>query len=532
MQTIRTRRQVLVMAALAALILLGAVMRIGACWKGYPELQGADESIVVNQAIGLLERRSFEADTYSWPAHLLVKACAVIFEVYSQLRFGQPAVEIYALNPASFYVLARGFSALLGTLMIPLAWWICEMVKKGSGLWGAALITFFSVYIEHSGYDTPDVPMAFFTLLAIALAIRYLDKATWGRLTALCICVGAGITVKYTGALACLLVAAVVCIRAWETRSVKLFFLGGIFSVSVVFLTFFLLAPNLVTNWQHTLWQLGIEARGDYGAVPFLIKLRDYALTWINAGPGVEGVLLAAAGTVWLIRGWKSRYLPLFLGFVYWICLSVMGMWWVRWGTPFYTAPLLLAAVGLSACTDLVRAALADKTRARKALVKPVLAGLLSLAVLAGTVSTGLLAWARCLAPQTILVSADWCRENGVAESDSLYNGYTAFAINWHANLGCTVDESGSLVTPEGKEDAHYALISKLYEGYFGDPSLADAAAGYQYIFDNWTLVCTIEEWAPSSPLACVNTGCSLARIVWLAQGGVAGDPIRIYQRV
>lgn len=531
MQIVRDRRRMLVLIVLAALMLLGAVMRITACWKGYPELQGADESIVVNQAIGLLERHSFEADTYSWPAHLLVKASAVIFEVYSQLRFGQSAVEIYALNPASFYVLARGFCALLGTLMIPLAWWICETVKKGSGLWGAALFTFFSVYIEHSGYDTPDVPMAFFTLLAAALAIRYLDKPTWGRLTALCICVGAGITVKYTGALACLLIAAVVCIQAWNTRSVKLFVLGGMFSVAVVFLTFFFLAPNLITNWERTTWQLGIEARGAYGLQPFLIKLKDYARTWIDAGPGVEGVALAVVGAVWVFRHWKARYLPMFLGFVYWICLSVMGMWWVRWGTPFYTAPLLLAGIGLSACTDWVRGALADHARGLRALAKPVLAGLLGLIVLAGTVSTGLLEWARCAAPQTILVSADWCRENGVTEQDSLYNGYTAFAINWAAELGCSVDENGELVTPEGKENARYALISSLYERFVGNPELPDASAGYEYIFDNWTLLHTIEEWAPSSSFACVNTGYSLARIAWLVQGGVAGDPIRIYER-
>lgn len=531
MQTVRTRRRVLVLVVLAALILLGAVMRIAACWKGYPELQGADESIVVNQAIKLLESHSLQVDFYDWPAHLLIKACAVIFEVYSQLRFGQSAVEIYALNPASFYVLARGFTALLGTLMIPLAWWICENVKKGAGLWGAALFTFFSVYVEHSGYDTTDVPLAFFTLLTIALAIRYLDKATWGRLAALCICVGAGISVKYTGALACLLIAVVVCIQAWNTRSVKLFFLGGMFSVAVVLFAFFVLAPNLVINWQRTFWQLGVEARGDYGLTAFLTKLRDYLLTWINAGPGVEGILLAAAGTVWLIRRWKIRYLPLFLGFAYWLALSAMGMWWVRWGTPFYTAPLLLAAVGLSACTDLVHAALADKARGLKALAKPVLAGLLGLVVLAGTVSTGLLAFARCLAPQTILVSADWCRENGVAESDCLYNGYTAFAVNWAAELGCSVDEAGNLVTPEGKENAQYALISTLYKRFVDNPDLPDAAAGYQYIFDNWTLIHTIEEWAPSSSFACVNTGYSLARIAWLARGGVAGDPIRIYQR-
>lgn len=361
MQILKDRRRLLILAALAALILVGAAARITACWKGYPDLRGADESIVVVQAIGLLERHSFEADTYSWPAHLLVKASAAIFEVYSQLRFGQPAVEIYALNPNSFYVLARGFTALLGTLMIPLAFWICETVKRGAGLWGAALFTFFSVYIEHSGYDTPDVPMAFFTLLTVALAIRYLDKATWGRLAALCICVGAGITVKYTGALGCLLIAAVVIVQAWRDRSPRLFVLGGLFSVGLVFLAFFLLAPNLVTNAERTLWQLGIEARGEYGLLPFLTKLRDYVLTWIDAGPGLEGLVLAAVGAVWLGRRWQARYLPLFLGFVYWVALSAMGLWWVRWGTPFYTAPLLLAAVGGSACFDMARAALAGR---------------------------------------------------------------------------------------------------------------------------------------------------------------------------
>lgn len=527
----RDRRRLLVLIALAALILLGGVMRISACWKGYPILQGADESIVVNQAISLLERHSLLVEFYDWPAHLLIKACALIFEAYSQLRFGQPAVAIYPLNPASFYVLARSFTALLGVLMIPLAFWICETVKKGAGLFGAAAFAFFGVYVEHSGYDTTDVPLAFFTLLTIALAIRYLDKATWGRLAALCVCVGVGITVKYTGALACLLIAVVVCVEAWRTRRPRLVILGGAFSVAVVFASFFFLAPNLVINWGRTVWQLGVEARGEYGLLPFFIKLRDYALTWINAGPGVEGVLLAAVGAVWLARRWRARYLPLFLGFVYWLALSAMGMWWVRWGTPFYTAPLLLAALGASACLDRVRAALAAKPRGWKALAKPVLAGLVSLAVAAGTVSGGLLAWARCLATQIIPASIAWCEENGVAETDCLYNGYTAFAVSWAAELGCSVDENGALTTPKGKEDAHYALIGTLYKRFLDDPALADAAAGYRYIFANWTLVHTFEEWAPSSPLACVNTAFSLARIAWLAGGGMAGDPILVYQR-
>ena len=531
MTLIRDRRRAVILALLAVLILAGAAARFAACWKGHPDLRGSDESIVVDQAIGLLERHSLQGEFYDWPAHLLIKACAVMFEVYSRLRFGQPAAAFYPLNPASFYVLARGFAALLGTLMIPLAFWICETIKKGAGLWGAAAFAFFGVYIEHSGYDTTDVPLAFFTLLAVALAIRYLDKPTWGRLAALCVCVGVGITVKYTGALACVLIAAVVCTQAWRTRRLWLVIPGGIFSVAVVFGSFFLLAPNLVTNWTRTLWQLGVEARGSYGLVPFLIKLRDYALTWMSAGPGLEGVALAAVGAVWLARRWKARYLPLLLGFVYWLALSAMGMWWVRWGTPFYTAPLLLAALGASACGDRVRAALAAGARGWKEWAVPALAGVLTLAVAAGTVSGGVLTWARSLATQTIPASVAWCAENGVAEADSLYNGYTAFAISWAAELGCSVDERGDLVTPAGKENAHYALIGTLYKRFVGNPDLPDADAGYRYIFDHWTLVHTFEEWAPSSPLACVNTGCSLARIFRLARGGLAGDPILVYRR-
>ena len=531
MRMLKDRRGRWTLALLAALVLLGAAMRLTACWKGYPDLQGADESIVVTQAIDLLERRSLLPEFCDWPAHLLIKACAVLFEVYSRLRFGQPAVAIYALNPNSFYVLARGLTALLGTLMIPLAWWICETVKRGAGLWGAALFTFFSVYIEHSGYDTTDVPLAFFTLLAIALAIRYLDRPGWGRLAALCVCVGAGISVKYTGALACLLIAGVVTLRAWQERSLRRFLLGGVFSVGLVFLTFFALAPNLVTNWERTLWQLSVEARGSYGLLPFLVKLRDYLLTWIEAGPGLEGVLLAAVGGVWLFRHRQARHLPLLLGFVYWVALSAMGLWWVRWGTPFYTAPLLLAAVGGSACVDGVRAALAQRARGLRAVWRPALGGLLAACVLAGSVSSGLLEWARCAAPQNILVSADWLRENGITEAESVYNGYTGFAFSWPAELGCSVDEAGELVTPEGKEDACYAVIGTLYERFIDNPDLPDAAAGYRYIFDNWTLIYTFEEWAPSSPLACVDTGCNLARLVWLARGGTVGDPIRVYQK-
>lgn len=518
-------KKVRVFLAVVLLMALGAAMRLTACVKGYPDLRGADESIVVNQAIGLLERRSYEADTYSWPAHFLVKGSALVFTIYSYLRFGVPATEIFPLNPASFYVLARCFGALWGVLMIPLAWWLAEKAKKGAGLFAAVFFTFFPIYIEHSGYDTPDVPLAFFTMLISALAIRWLDRPTWGRLAALCVSVGVGISVKYTAAIGCLLIAVVVCIQAWKEKSWKLVFLGGAFSIAVVFLAFFLAAPNLVTNWQHTMWQLKIEARGSYGVGPFFSKLLRYAKTYLQASTGAASLALTALGGIWIWKNRRAQHIPLFLGAVFWVCLSTLGLWWVRWGTPFYVAPLLLSAVGASVAWDYVKEHWAKYRPHMRRFWKPAGAAVVVLLAVTTSVSGGCLEWMRCAAPQTVLVALDWCTQQGISYENSIYEGYTPFALDWSKELGVSLGEDGQLILPEDRQDAQYVLLSSIrYNRFYGDPvGSAPTVAVYEKIRKGMEQLAVFSEEIPVSYSSAVTLVNNIRRMVYFAQGGYAG---------
>ena len=87
-----------------------------------------------------------------------------------------PAVEAFGEHATVFYVLSRLIVMVFGVLMIPLSYVICEEIYPKSGKYAATLVTIFPIFVVHSGYATPDIPLTFMTMLVSYLSMQYLKK--------------------------------------------------------------------------------------------------------------------------------------------------------------------------------------------------------------------------------------------------------------------------------------------------------------------------------------------------------------------
>lgn len=71
------------------------MLRVLFCFWGYPGHLPPDEATIVIGATNMLPRRSFEPNAYNRPRYFEIQCCALLFAVYSKLRYGPAADRAY-----------------------------------------------------------------------------------------------------------------------------------------------------------------------------------------------------------------------------------------------------------------------------------------------------------------------------------------------------------------------------------------------------------------------------------------------------
>lgn len=90
---------------LALLILVGALLRILTCYWGYPYQLHPDEGTIVNSALDIIRRFSYEPSVYNRPNHFEIKLCALIFQVSSYILYHTNAVSAFSEHRMTFFSL-------------------------------------------------------------------------------------------------------------------------------------------------------------------------------------------------------------------------------------------------------------------------------------------------------------------------------------------------------------------------------------------------------------------------------------------
>ena len=487
---------------LLVLITLGGLgLRLASCFWGYPMELHPDEFTIVDNAIDMLRRHSWLAFVYNRPDQFEIKCNAAIFAVASRILFGVPAYEAFETHYMAFYVIARGFTSIFGTAMIPLAALLAGRTVKEENrsltqLITAFLFAFSPILVEHSAYATPDIVLTFFVLLFALLSQLYLEsgKAAWLWLSV--VVTGIGISIKYPAAILCLLIAAMVICRCIRERTYGKIISYGFLSIVLLLATVFLIAPNLFTDFRSVYDTLVFEARPNHlGAdgLGWFGNLRFYLNAMIS---DLEPLSLvgAAVGLIWVLRNHSSRTAALLIAPVYLVCISVLSLHWIQWGIPVYVFYDLLTAIGMAALLGWIRRVdLSGSTKKLASVVLLSFVGVLGLNLLLS--AAGLTK--NKLAEDTRSVSLRYCLEHGVNTANSLFEGYTPLSPNGAAGYRYYAFHmaDGKAYVNEPYATKQYFITSGAYSGRFLDASeqYSDVAEIYRAIPESFEEIYRVE---------------------------------------
>ena len=499
--TERDRRKRTALWILALITFGGMALRLASCFWGYPMALHPDEFTIVDNAIDMLRRHSWLAFVYNRPDQFEIKCNAALFALASRILFGVPAYEAFETHYMAFYVIARGFTALFGTAMIPLAAVLAgRMVKKESRpltqTITAFVFAFSPVLVEHSAYATPDIVLTFFVLLFALFAQLYLESGKTGWLWLSVIVTGIGISIKYPAGILCLMIAGMVIWRCMREKTYGRIVWYGLLSICLLLLTVFLIAPNLFTDFRSVYETLVFEARPNHlGAdgLGWFGNIRFYLRTMILDLEPIS-LLGAGAGLLWVLRRRSARTAVMLIAPVYLVCISVLSLHWIQWGIPVYVFYDLLTGIGMAALLSRIR--MTDQAGGMKKLASAawlIITGILGINLLLS--SAGLTK--NKLAEDTRSVSLRYCMEHGVNTANSLFEGYTPLSPNGAAGYRYYAFHmtDGKAYVNEPYATKQYFVTSGAYSGRFLEASdqYPDEAEIYRAIPESFEEIYRVE---------------------------------------
>lgn len=428
------------------------VFRIKCCYWGYPQPLHSDEPSTVNYAIEMLSRHSWEAHTYDRPDHFELKCNAIIFTIVSWIKYHKPAYEAFEEHKMVFHLLARYLTAVFGAALIPLIAKVTGRLminadKKNrqiAQIVSAVMIAFSSIFIQHSAYATPDVVLTFFVILFTYGFIRYVDEGDRRFLFLCIVVVGIGITIKYTAAILCVMLAFMIIYRSViSEKRITDILKYGIISIGLIFATIFILAPNLITNIGEVYTNFIAEARPNHlgsDGLGFWGNLKYYSDTVVN-NLGAITIPFFIAGLVYIFTHRSRQWLSMLVGLIFWICTSILSLHWLRWGIPIYPFYFIIVAVGISGsisfCTHYFKKHSILRITGQAAI------SLFGIFILLNTILSGLCIVKFSSLPDTRTVANSFLKEYGITSDNTLYEGYTPLepAASFHqVNSFCLRD--------------------------------------------------------------------------------------------
>ena len=467
---------------------LGLALRIiGADW-GFPFLLHPDENVVANMPVAMAVRASLDPEEYNHPDHFDIYANAVIYHTASNLLFHKPLTKTFGEHTLRFYHMSRIFVALLGTLCILVAYLVGREYSEDCGLVAATLVAVFPPYVNHSHYITADIPLALFTFSVLLFTIRYLKAPSrWNLWAALFLC-ALSVSVKYPGVLNLPLVLAAVTYRRLDDRKLCLKELAQ--SLAVFTISLLAVSPYLLINFDKVVQALTANANPVHlGAdgLGWTGNLIYYAGTFYDAA-GTFLTIFFLAGAVLVVKREKQLALPLFLGLVYWVALSKIGLHWERWALPMYTCPLMVAAYGIDW-------AFKKSRLSSKRFFTPLLAAAAALALF-NLLAASTALTATYTLPDTRYASYQFTQLKGIKETTALYEGFTPF---YPGNLRDGSALNAYYTIDRKKTVESIILSSGVYDRYRQEP---DRYAAENQFYDFTFKLPLIAKFAPKEYLS------------------------------
>jgi len=415
-------------AWLAAIVGLGAMLRLYPVWFGLPYLNARpDETVALGHAVAVM-RGDFNPHFFHWPSltfYLFAAVFSAISDVYGAV------VPAGVLSDAGYFIVARIVVALAGTATVVV---LFSLGRRMADAWtGLAAAAFFAVAILHvreSHFAMTDVLMTLFVTGSLALLVRALDD-TGGSPAASRWFAAAGLvgglaaSTKYSAAAVIAAMAAVQV--AWFVRSPRRIADINAWAPSVIFIAAFVCgffvatpyaildSPAFATDLRFDFTHLSAGHAVNVGRGWFY-HLR-YSLPY---GVGPLTCLAAVAGVIPTVRlyGLKGVAVVVFALAFYASVGSGLTVFY-RYVLPLVPAVCLFAAVAARLAADWV----ASRTRLSAPAAMTALVGLLAAWPLANCVRFDML----LARTDSRAIAGEWLRAR-VRPDDALHEAGGVYA--------------------------------------------------------------------------------------------------------
>lgn len=432
------------------------VRRIGLKF-GSPFLTHPDEWTLIEPAFTMTQERTFDSGNYQRPDQIMQMLNFFYLNIISLIKTGKDISVSLRANEFLYYYYARLLIAIFGSLIPVVAYKIGKQSTIDYSVPAALLFSFFPVYVLHSHFATPDIPITLFTLLVILFSLQYVREKDLKYLFLATLLAAINTAEKYPGLVSFGIVAfSIIWIqndkfRGQPLKILKYSCIEGLKFFGIYVFLLYIVAPNLFINYGDVIDNIRAEARTTHPGADGLGWLGNMGyyvqifLKYSNSGV----VLLVFAGIAGMFITRNYELLFGFYGLVYWIILSRLALHWERWALPMYTFPLLLAAFGFAFLWHNLKS---------KRIPRAAIGALMGLA-LVGLLMQSLSLSIRYSYTHTTVTAYQYCRDSGINQEDSAYEGYSPFMPSSNRFMDT------SLITNESK----YIILSSGAHGRFYD---------------------------------------------------------------
>jgi hypothetical protein len=293
----------------AGLVAIGLTMRLTGIGFGRPLVLHPDEHQVVGVSIFMLKSGWIAPPVpYHYPTvfpYLLLPGFALLYVKGKSAGLWSGLDDIQT-ETFEFYELARGYSAMLGTLTIVVTFVLATRLWPGrrgrwTGVMAATYLTFALNHVKESHHGVTDAALTFFVALAFLAIVSAFRRGSTGAYALAGFAAGIACATKYSALpVVAVLVAAHVFDRsgrwsAWRRLAV------GLAAVPVGFFTGY---PYALLNWppflEHLGWMSGYSGARAFDAGQRLDDIVRYAM---ESGLGLLFTLtLGVAGVAAIYR--------------------------------------------------------------------------------------------------------------------------------------------------------------------------------------------------------------------------------------
>jgi len=459
----------------------------------YPFITNGDETLILDPVYEMTKNRSLNPDFFARPDQILYILNFIYLNIISFIKTGKDFSAAFPLDPYIYYFYSRIMIATFGSLTPVVAYKIGKDSSINFSIPAAILFAFFPVYIIHSHYISPDIPVTFFTLVIIFLSTRYISKIDVKYLYLATIFASINTAEKYPGLISLgIIFFAIIWVQIKQNKDqvkfrliIRSIFLEGLKTLGLYILALFIFAPNIFIQYGKAFGQISIQNSPDHLGADGLSWLgnMNYYLTNFLSYSNVVFILMTIIGLVGMVKAKKYDLLPCFYGLIYWICLSVLSLHWERWGLPMYTFPLLLAAFGLGFLLESL------KSKRLLRLIAVIVFSLSMVWSLLFSLSFSI----RFSYTDTRTAALRYCEAAGITQDNSAYEGYTPF------NPG---DPSAFSLSEINSTTKYILLSSGMYNRYYNEPSrYAKQIMQYETVKKEYPLIMQFSPTSPSSSI-------------------------------